>query len=37
VPASAASSRPPAGVKAFIEAEIVKWRAVVDLSGARID
>lgn len=27
----------PARVKAFIESEIVKWRAVVELSGARID
>ena len=27
----------PARVKAFIEAEIVKWRAVVEASGARID
>jgi tripartite-type tricarboxylate transporter receptor subunit TctC len=27
----------PADTKAFIEAEIVKWRAVVELAGARID
>ena len=27
----------PAATKTFIEAEISKWRAVVDLSGARID
>ena len=27
----------PAATKAFIEAEIKKWRAVVELSGARID
>jgi tripartite-type tricarboxylate transporter receptor subunit TctC len=27
----------PAEVKAFIAAEIVKWRTVVELSGARID
>jgi tripartite-type tricarboxylate transporter receptor subunit TctC len=27
----------PADTKAFIEAEIKKWRAVVELSGAKID
>jgi tripartite-type tricarboxylate transporter receptor subunit TctC len=27
----------PAATKAFIEAEIKKWRAVVELSGAKID
>jgi tripartite-type tricarboxylate transporter receptor subunit TctC len=27
----------PAATKAFIEAEITKWRAVVELAGARID
>ncbi len=27
----------PAATRAFIEAEITKWRAVVELSGARID
>jgi tripartite-type tricarboxylate transporter receptor subunit TctC len=32
-----ADDLPPAAVKAFIEAEIVKWRAVVEASGARID
>jgi tripartite-type tricarboxylate transporter receptor subunit TctC len=33
----ASEASTPASTKAFIEAEIVKWRAIVELANAKVD